>query len=257
MSYVTTTQLNNLTKAIENKTLYTKDNVSIDAKNLESLKNIDLNKYSFVDFINDLTYKAPTITLTHNLSTLVYENGVTVRNGITITAKVVVGSEEIQQIEFFKDGVSKSVITSDVATGGNFNYADGTDIQFDTEYMAVITTVNGKTYNAKLSIKFYNPFFYGVTRNVLNDVTDTEILALTKDVSNKGNKLYSFTNNNEYTLLAYPKEYGLLTSILDSNKFEYISAFNHTELEINSVIYYVYQQIDKSTTNGFKFNFIF
>lgn len=256
MSYITTKQFNDTLKNIANKTLYDGNNVTLNTDNLNNITG-DLIDYNFVDFMKALSYKQPTLTLSHNLLTLVYEKGVTVRNGITITANVVVGSEEIQQIEFFKEGVSKSIITSDVATGGNFNYADGTDIQFDTEYMVVITMVSGKTYNAKLSIKFYNPFFYGITRNALNDVTDTEILSLTKDISNKGNKLYSFTNNNEYTLLAYPKEYGLLTSILDSNKFEYISAFNHIELEINSVIYYVYQQIDKSTTNSFKFNFIF
>ena len=68
-SYVTSNQFNNFAKAIENKTLFTKDKAIL---NIENIKNIDskFDKYSFVDFLTDLSYEKPLIESTNNLISL-------------------------------------------------------------------------------------------------------------------------------------------------------------------------------------------
>lgn len=197
----------------------------------------------------------PKVTLTSSLSTLVYELGTTVRNGHTLTAKVTKGSSDITKVEFFKGSTSVSVVTQNVANGGNFTYSDGSNITSDTTYKVVVTNVEGKTVTSTLSVKFYNPYYHGVTSKGINDVTVTDISAMTKDISAKGTKTYNYTSNNLYCTIAFPKSYGQLTSILDGNGFQNLDSWRFKEIEINSVPYYVYQTGTVVICNDFKYEF--
>ena len=197
----------------------------------------------------------PTVRLTSSLSTLTYELGVTVYNGTTLTANVTKGSSDITKVEFFKNNTSVSVITTNVANGGSFTYADGNNISTDTTYKVIVTNVEGKTVTSTLSVKFYNPYYYGVTNKGINDVTVTDIKNMTKDVSAKGTKTYKYTSNNLYCTIAFPKSYGQLTSILDGNGFQNLDSWRFKEIEINSVPYYVYQTGTVVICNDFKYEF--
>ena len=76
-------------------------------------------------------------------------------------------------------------------------------------------------------------------------------------VQKKGAYTYNnITCNNDSIVFKYPKSYGTLTSILDSNNFENISAFSRNEEVINSVDYYVYTSA-VTTVSNFKFIFKF
>lgn len=197
----------------------------------------------------------PIVRLSSNLSTLVYEIGTTVRNGLTLTANVTKGSSDITKVEFFKGNTSVSVITTNVASGGSFTYADGSNITADVTYKVVVTNVEGKTVTSTLSVKFYNPYYYGVTSKGINDVTVTDISAMTKDISAKGTKTYKYTSNNLYCTIAFPKSYGQLTSILDGNGFQNLDSWVFKEIEINSVPYYVYQTGTVVICNNFTYEF--
>ena len=197
----------------------------------------------------------PKVTLTSNLSTLVYEIGTTVRNGLTLTANVTRGSSDITKVEFFKGNTSVNVITANVASGGSFTYADGSNITTDTTYKVVVTNVEGKTVTSTLSVKFYNPYYHGVTSKGINDVTVTDISAMTKDISAKGTKTYNYTSNNLYCTIAFPKSYGQLSSILDGNGFQNLDSWVKKVIEINNVPYYVYQTGTVVICNNFTYEF--
>lgn len=197
----------------------------------------------------------PKVTLTSSLSTLVYELGTTVRNGHTLTAKVTRGSSDITKVEFFKNNTSVSTITSNVSNGGNFTYADGSNITADVTYKVVVTNVEGKTVSSTLSVKFYNPYYHGVTSKDINTITSTDITAMTKDVSAKGTKEYKYTGNNEYCCIAYPKNYGLLSSILDGNGFQNLDSWTSKEIEISGVQYYIYQTKTSVICTDFLYKF--
>lgn len=197
----------------------------------------------------------PTVRLTSSLSTLVYEIGTTVNNGITLTANVTRGSSDITKVEFFKNNTSVNVITTNVASGGNFTHSDGNNISADTTYKVVVTNVEGKTVTSTLSVKFYNPYYHGVTSKGINDVTVTDISAMTKDISAKGTKTYNYTSNNLYCTIAFPKSYGQLSSILDGNGFQNLDSWVFKEIEINSVPYYVYQTGTVVICNNFTYEF--
>ena len=252
MAYVNVEQFNKSLKNISDKTLYTKDGADLDANNLN--KTIDCNKFSFTDFMDLLTYKEVEINLTSNLTTTIYEVG-SVVNGITLTANVIKGSSKISKIEFYKDGVFLIDTTIDVENGGNFTYTYGLDINNTTEFKAVVICEDGQTKEAKLNINFYNAYYYGVTTKSINDIVDTDIVGLTKEVTGKANKNYSFTTHNERAIIAYEKSYGLLKSILDENSFENIYSFDYKEIAIRSVPYYVYVSKTPFSMDDFKYNF--
>ena len=197
----------------------------------------------------------PTVRLTSSLSTLVYEIGTTVRNGHTLTAKVTKGSSDITKVEFFKNNTSVSVIEQNVSSGGNFTYSDGNNISADTTYKVVVTNVEGKTVTSTLSVKFYNPYYSGVTNKNTNDITVTDVTSMTKDISAKGTKTYKYTSNNLYCSIAYPKSYGQLSSILDGNGFQNLDSWVKKEIEINNVPYYVYQTGTVVICNNFTYEF--
>ena len=197
----------------------------------------------------------PKVTLTSSLSTLVYELGTTVRNGHTLTATVTKGSSDITKVEFFKNNTSVSVVTQNVANGGNFTYSDGSNITADVTYKVVVTNVEGKTVSSTLSVKFYNPYYHGVTSKDINTITATDITTMTKDVSAKGTKEYKYTSNNEYCCIAYPKSYGQLSSLLDGNGFQNLDSWISKEIEINSVPYYVYQTKTNVICTNFTYKF--
>ena len=50
----------------------------------------------------------------------------------------------------------------------------------------------------------------------------------------------------------YPQSFGALTSIKDSNNFEYINSYTRSEMVYNEVDYYVYILTDPVTITGFK-----
>ena len=254
MAYVTTTQFNTQLQKIGEKTLYSSEDVSLNSKNLEKISG-NLDKFNFVDLMNVLSYKNATVSLTSSLSNLVYELGTTIHGGQTLTATVVKGTSSISKVEFFKNDTSVSVIVDDVADGGSFTFASGTDITANETYKVVITCEDGNTVEDILSVKFYNPYYHGVTSKTLDEITSTDILGMTKDISGKGTKTYNYTSNNLYCTIAFPKSYGQLSSILDGNGFQNLDSWVFKEIEINNVPYYVYQTGTVVICNNFTYEF--
>ena len=111
-----------------------------------------------------------------------------------------------------------------------------------------------------MALSFYYPYYYGVIDADI-EITEELIKGLTKQVVAKGNKSYTYNPNYQRMVIAYPKSYGVLKSILDPNGFEQINSFSCTELSIvgldkTSQLYYVYSN-DASTNSNFtmKFNY--
>lgn len=237
-------------------TLFNGTNVRLNSDNLNKISG-DLVDFSFVDFMNALSYKESTLSLSSNLSTLNYEIGDKLPNGITLNISVGVGSAQIKQIKIFKNNISAGTITNKVTNGGNFTFADGSIITSNTVYRVVVTDNDNKTIEKSLSIQFYSPYYYGVIDKAITDIVSDDLTILKKDITKKENKTYSFTANNGYCVIAYPKSYGQLKSILDSNNFENIYSMSQKEITINSITYYVYETTSKVTCNNFKYKFVY
>ena len=57
--------------------------------------------------------------------------------------------------------------------------------------------------------------------------------------------------------MAYPAEYGNLTSILDANSFENLDSFTKASTTVGDVAYNVYYTTSKVTCQNFAYSFKF
>ena len=208
-------------------------------------------------------YTKPTITgsATPGSATKEFGDPVSVTQ---IKAVVTKKSEAITKVEFLKAGVVVHTITESVANGGTFTYDADPAIEIDAT-----TTLQVKAYDSQSNVSanaatytFVYPFYHGVVdASKIGAMTSGDVVALTKDVSGKGTKTYSYTTNNNCMVVAYPAAYGDLKTALDSNNFENIGSFtkqtiNVTGLDTTAQSYNVYV-MSASTVSGFSMKFGF
>lgn len=117
------------------------------------------------------------------------------------------------------------------------------------------------------SFTWITPFYHGVcpTNKSAADLTASDITSMTKDLSSKGTKSYSYTTDNSKACIAYPKSYGTLKKITDSSGVtDYTAAFGSpatvsltsTNPAWGPIDYYVYTNGNSTASNfGYKFNF--
>lgn len=251
----------------------TKEQINLKANNLFKA---DMNTVSALGGIpagtnlNDLTiqevltkllfpYIAPSVSasLTYSPNANIYEYGriVSVTN---INASVAKKSESIQSIKFYQNNNLINIISTNCSNGGTFSYTlePSVSITSNTSNSYFKVIVNDDTTNVTAntnSFTFVYPYYYGVINNDA-EINENLIKSLTKQVVAKGNKTYSYSPNFQKMVIAYPKSYGVLKSILDPNGFEQMASFTLTELNIigldgTSQPYYVYSNGASTNTN--------
>ena len=208
-------------------------------------------------------YTKPTITgsATPGSATKEFGDPVSVTQ---IKAVVTKKSEAITKVEFLKAGSVVHTITESVANGGTFTYDPEAAIE-----ISATTTLQVKAYDSQSNVTanaatytFVYPFYHGVVdASKIGNMASGDVVALTKDVSGKGTKTYSYTTNNNCMVVAYPASYGDLKTALDSNNFENIGSFtkqtiNVTGLDTTEQSYNVYV-MSASTVSGFSMKFGF
>ena len=104
-----------------------------------------------------------------------------------------------------------------------------------------------------ISYKFVYPYYYGVSDTDILD--ESGITALTKDVSVKGAKTYSYVTNKNYMVFAYDSSYGNIRLITDKNGFDVTGSFTKNTVSIGGKDYYVYVSNKCSGSYSMKFNF--
>lgn len=123
---------------------------------------------------------------------------------------------------------------------------------------------NNKEKTSSVTVSFFSASYYGKTNMNINNITADEIRTKTKSI--KSNKNANFTNKytNERAVYAYPKSFGLVSTIKDANGFSYTigsvgqnASFIYKELVVdNKESYYVYMSNDV-INNAANITFIF
>ena len=186
-------------------------------------------------------YFPPTITLASTPTT-----------GIELSATVTKKSNEVTEVEFLKDGVSLELLNTDVSDGGVFTHACVDDITVDTTYTATATDGTEKN-EASVKYVFVNPYYNGTC----DDVTAlTDFTGMNEVLEVKGKKVVSYTADNQYLVFAYDSSYGELTSVIDMNGFENLTAFSKSTIEVDGVTYALYSTQNKVTCSNFKYTFV-
>ncbi len=222
----------------------------------------DLNNLSIQEVLTKLLYPyvAPTIsaTLIYSPSGGTYEYGqevIVTGMKIDVTKK----SEPITQINSYANGSVCGTSTGDIANGGSYTHNFSQSISItksiaNSYFQAKAIDASGKIVTANtVALNFYYPYYFGVVP-VEEVITGDLVKNLTKQVSGKGTKSYSYTTDYERMLIAYPSSYGSLKSILDPNGFEQIKSFTKYTVEVvgldgNVQNYYAYVNGASTNTN--------
>lgn len=190
----------------------------------------------------------------------VFEVGSSV-NISNISVNIIKQSEPITKIELYRGDTLIGLLKHNIADGGVFNfnlnppYNINTSINLSYFHTVVYDSMGSTTVNLAPSLTFVSPYYYGVSDG------NTSITSLSKLIQTKGTKSIKFSPNNQSVIFAYPREYGKLKSILDSNGFEILNSFSISELYIkgldnNTRLYYIYTS-EPFVGDNFKITFYY
>ena len=236
--------LNNIEMGVDNATKTI--NNKVDKVAGKGLSTHDFNDY-YKNAIDDLLYVAPNnFVLSANEMNGTFEHGTTITlNSVSWSFDKNSGTPSKLVLKI--SGETDIVIASGtIPTSGT--YTLNKKITNDTHASLVLTYEKGKITSNKVYATFVYPYYYGV------GAVDTHPQTLNKLVQSKGTKTLSFSPNKQHIIFAYPKSYGDLKSIKDSNGFENINGFTKTEGG-SSVPYLIYTSNEASTNTNFKLTF--
>lgn len=233
-----------------------KINAAID--NAAAAKTLSEANANQIEMLLGVVYVPPAVTISTNPNVSVKEYGDNI-DVIVLTAATTKKVYPIEKVEFYRDSVLINTISAPNPDGGNETYTDSTAISDTVTFTAKVYDEQSSSQSVK-TINYVYPFYVGSVAN--SSPTEAQIKALSKLVKTKGDTAYSFTLTDSRFVIAYPKSYGTLSSILDKNGFETINSYTRTEVTITglngvAVVYYVYTLNNITTqtnfTNTFKF----
>jgi len=210
------------------------------------------------------TYAEVKSSITAKTGTVVYDAGAIVLNGVkqndrggaaTGYAIATTGADTEYSDSSESSGVFSvpSLTRSTKGTikiEGTVSYAQGTQ-PLDSEGNNYDSPLPAGSVKASKTINFIQAYFYGKSAGS----TISDFAGLTKSVTEKGQKSFKFTTNNEYMVFAYDSSYGDLSSILDPNGFETISGWNKSTVVVDGFSYFVYVSADPTTDTNAQFTF--
>ena len=202
-------------------------------------------------------YAKPTVTLTINPSTTLYDKVTDVVNSIGMTAKAVKATENISKVEFYVGNILVNTVTSGVENGGTFTYAYNATINTDTTFKAVVTDTKGGSNTSTKSIKFVGRSYYGIVDASLSSLNAEEIKAHSNTLKDTKKLTYAgITTDMGKVYYAYPTSFGALTSIKDLvNNLNYTTSFTQSTVSVDGMDYYVYLQIDPAAATNVELTF--
>ena len=108
------------------------------------------------------------------------------------------------------------------------------------------------------ALTFVYPYYYGVCGNGVS-LTEELVKEMTKVVQTKRQETYDFNCSQQHMVFAYPKSYGLLSGIFNSNPSDITSSFSYeimsiTGLDGTAQDYYVYKS-NLASTGSYKVTF--
>lgn len=190
-----------------------------------------------------------------NFPTGVYEKGISYDN-VVFSMKVTplkAAEFPVTSASMYRDG---TVVQTFTPSSSATTYTYTANVNATTTFRGEAKT-SKQTASSQLKYTFVNPMFYGACTTT---PTADEIVTLQKLIKAKGKVTCNYTTTSR-VCFCYPKEYGVLTSILDDMKLEYINAFALTEATLSlygeDVVYNVYTTIDESIIDDFNYTFIY
>lgn len=176
---------------------------------------------------------------------------------IILTATVSKGTANSLDKVAFYNGSTLIEEQTEVAFNTQIICSAAQNITTGTTFKVVVTykdsTSTERTSNKTLTYNYTNYSYWGaVNEGVTPDAT---IVGAFTNKSLIGNKNTNITSTAAKILVySYPKSFGALSHIKDSNGYDYITDFYRTELTVDGIAHYCYYQM---RVNNNSINFIF
>ncbi len=210
--------------------------------------------------ILQITYAPPTVSLSASPSASIREKG-TLVSSVDLTANTTKFSADITQVTFFRNG---SLIHTDLAPdpSGTVSslYTDSTPFSDTTSFFARVTDGTDESTSNTITYSFVYPYYYG--KGAQNLDASGIVANLTKAViASSSSVSVTSSPTSEHFYFCYPSSYPALSSILDQNGFETISAYTVRTVTITGldgipVSYRVYELIVPTTQTNFTNTYI-
>lgn len=214
--------------------------------------------------ILNITYTAPSVSLSASGSTLIYEKGATVAS-TTLSASVTKKSDPILAVRFYQGATLLDTQTSggSIPNGGvsSFNYSiPFTDtISFNVQVDDSGATGGPSTVASTASFTFVYPYYSDAGAI---GKSPSQVGLLTKSIINSTATVVKnmTATTGQVFYFAFPTSYGALTSILDINNFETIADWTLTTANIVglngvSVSYKIYEFKNPVTAGTYQYTF--
>lgn len=214
---------------------------------------------SIEDILRDLLipYAKPTVNLVINPSATLYDAATSNLTSITLNAVIGKNTNDIVSVKFYAGDTVINTITTNVASGGTFNYVYTPAIPIKTTTTFKVEVFDGaNTVTASKTIVFVGKSYYGTITSTVTSVTEATIKTLDNTLKNTKNLVATFTTDFGRVIYAYPKELGLLTNIRDEkNSFSYNESFQHRTMTIDGIEYYIYELIENAGFSNVELTF--
>lgn len=229
------------------------------------VKDIYTPNGSIQDLLDDMLYPIIEPTATFSIGGLPFEKGLNI-NPVPLNYLVTPNDKTISTRQLFKNA---TVLNSPSGNSGTFNYTGG--LQFsqtllNRTFKFYVLFSDASTLIVSQVANFEAPTYYGSL--AIGSINETGIKTLTKQIWSKQDRdNLSFSPTLQRFVFAYPKSFGLLSSIIDPNNFDILPEFTLIEFSggsaflladgVNSEDYYVYRSNDNTTQSAFLLDFKF
>ena len=211
-----------------------------------------LNKILSAPF-QDLSYS-------YSINYSLVEKGLSVTP--TSTWNITPNDDTVTDVSILRNNIEES--NQGTTLSGSYLHLDSIDFSNSTSertYKINITSSDAGLNSTSRSVSFVAPTYAGVLD--IGNVDETNIKTLTKYVRSRATQNnISFSPTLQRYIYAYPKSFGLLSSIKDPSNFEVIDTFNVSEITFTladgtSEIMYIYVSNADTTQTNFLQDFIF
>lgn len=214
----------------------------------------DLTNKTTIEILKNITKKYVNCkaTVTFSQDNTVIEQGTSFNLDITVN-NFINGDSTPTKVSLYSSGtiLEEKEITDTTST---ISFTTISNINSNKNYTVKITDANNiESVLATKTYTFVYPYYYGISATDI--ITETTVTSLTKDLSIKGTKSYSYSPSQSYMVIAYPTTYGAISSIVDKNGFNITNSFTNNLIAINSVNYYVYVSNKCSGSYTMKFSY--
>ena len=229
------------------------------------IPNVNVGGNNLFEFIENYFFPFVPATISITTSGTIFEVGTI--NNITINGTTTPNDETT-----FSNGKLQRDGTDIYSFGSNLSFSTTDNFSPTTQqtinyiaYQDVGNNGNPTTIQSNnIQVNSVYPFLYGVSSNDLEGGGTDIYTQLNKLIQLKSNKTVVL-NGTGYIYFAYPSSYGNLTSILDHNGFEQITAFTKYTATVTSVglpnnysvTYYIYKSNNITSPNNWSYQFKF